>query len=266
MADDADEFFDDFDHYSQEVTLARHQDHARALRQWFQVLERAPEPLRSRISWLRGLYSAEKLSKEVIVQGRGMVGSGRLNWPDDLQERLSSQLVLLETLAEKQDAAWQFGVNFFPIRGSNINDIVSELNRHLFEPHARELRRHLVKNADKPLDEAQGGVIPASDRVVSLNHNSQAHTEADAALADVESSLRQLNDGNPEDKERVIAEVSAARRLLQATKIRVAALVSLLGSALAWIASQFAETAAGQAAEWAIQKLVEYLPLLSGLL
>lgn len=47
------------------------------LRQWFRTLEDAPEPLRSRIAWLISTFSAERLSTEVIVQGRGMVGSGR---------------------------------------------------------------------------------------------------------------------------------------------------------------------------------------------
>jgi hypothetical protein len=263
MTNEVASFFDDFDHYASEVSLARHQDHARMLRQWFRTLEDAPEPLRSRIAWLRSKFSAERLSTEVIVQGRGMVGSGRLNWPDDLQGRLSSQLALLEALTEKEDSAWRFAMNFFPARSNNLNDIVSELNTHLIEPHVRELRRYLEKNADTPIRGSGQDEIPASDRVVSLHHNTAAHNATDAALEDVERSLLQSNDGDPEDKERVVAEVSAARKLLSASKVRVVALATLLGSALSWIASQFAETAVGKAAEWAIQKLTEYLPMLS---
>lgn len=248
-----------------EVSLARHQDHARILRQWFRTLEDAPEPLRSRIAWLRSQFSAERLSTEVIVQGRGMVGSGRLNWPDDLQERLSSQLALLEALTEKEDSGWRFAMNFFPTRTNNLNDIVSELNTHLFEPHARELRRYLAKNTNVPVVEVEPDEIPASDRIETLHHNTVAHDEADAALANVERDLQQANDGDPQEKERVLAEIGAARRLLKASQVRIALLAGLLGSALSWITSQFAETAAGKAAEWAIQKLTEYLPMLSDL-
>lgn len=96
-----------------------------------------------------------------------------------------------------------------------------------------------------------------------LKHNTLAHDEADAALEDVERNLQQANDGDPQEKERVLAEVGAARRLLKASQVRIALLATLLGSALSWIASQFAETAVGKGAEWAIQKLTEYLPMLS---
>lgn len=265
MADDLEEFFDDFDHYSQEVSLARHQDYARLLRQWLRTLEQAPEPLRTRIAWLKSHFSAERLGTEVIVRGRGMIGSGKLNWPEDLEDRLSSQLVLLDSLTEKEDSAWQFGINFFPVSGNNINGIITEMNQHLFEPHVRELRRYLVKNVDKPVANVVLEGIPAADRIVTLDHNSSAHQDADAALADVEQKVQQVNEGDPEEKERVVAEISAARRLLQATKLRIGALVGLVGIALTWIAAQFAETAVGHAAEWAIAKLMEYLPALSGL-
>lgn len=266
MAVDVDEFFDDFDHYTREVSLARHQDFSRVLRQWFQTFEVAREPLLSRIRWLRDLLPEGKLENDIIVQGRGMAGSGKLNWPDNLEHRLSGQLQLLETLTEREDSAWQFARGFFPGGSRDLNSMLAQLVRHLFEPHARELRRYLERNADKPVIETQADEIPASNRIVRIDHNSQGYSDADGALTDVETKLQQVNEGDPDDKERAIAEISASRRLLQATKVRVGALAALLGTTLIWIASQFAETAVGKAAEWAIQKLIEYLPILAGLI
>jgi hypothetical protein len=262
MAEDTEVFLDDFDHYAAEVSRARHQDFARILRQWFAVLDHAPQPLRTRIAWLREHYPSNKIESEVIVINRGM-RSGKLNWPDDIEERLSGQLQILDAMTEKDDAGWQFAMQFFR-GGSNIDQYLSQLVEHLFEPHARELRRYLEKNSNRPLTTTAS--VPAADRVVELNHNSLGHQEVDAALGGLETTIIQSNQADPVTKERVLAEVGAARRLLKATTVRIGALVSLLGLALSWVASQMAETAAGKAAEWAIQKLLEYLPDLIGLL
>jgi hypothetical protein len=49
--------------------------------------------------------------------------------------------------------------------------------------------------------------------------------------------VKQTNDlpGTPEDKEQLVAELAAGRKLLEATKIRVAAVQATLQPALRWI-------------------------------
>jgi len=265
MDEDVRDFFEEFDERANLVSGARHQDFARLMRQWLRALDEAPPPISRRVSWLRALLPIERVESEVIQEGRGMVGSGLLNWPDDVEQSLSGQLNLFESLTDRDDSGWQFAHRFFHSRSRSIDDILHELTRHLFDPHVSELRRYLRKRLNNPVPSGTDHEIPASDRVVGLDHNSQAHQHTDDALQDVETKLQQINQGNPEEKNRVVAEISAARRLLQATQVRVAALVALVGSALTWIATQFAETAAGQAATWAIAKLTEYIPILAGL-
>lgn len=257
MATDFEDFFEDFEHYSTEVTLARHQDFARTLREWFKIFESAPEPLRARISWLRNLLPDGKLASEIIVQGRGMVGSGKLNWPDDLEQRLSGQLQLLEALTEKEDSAWQFAFNFFPGGGNNINDTLAQLVRHLFEPHARELRRYLTRNVDKPLS----GDVPASDRIVRIDHNQLAYTETISAISNTADALVGDNAIGPEDRDRIKFELDSGMLLLQAETVRVGAIEAVLIQALRWLSANFAGAALGIAAERA---LLAVLALISG--
>jgi hypothetical protein len=83
-----------------------------------------------------------------------------------------------------------------------------------------ELRRYLEK---------QLATVPAADRLVPLNHNSQQYTVTIEAADEVEKTIREANDFlDQEEKEQRIAEVSAVRRLLQAARVRVEAVVVLL--------------------------------------
>ncbi|RUW52406.1 hypothetical protein EN851_31465 [Mesorhizobium sp. M8A.F.Ca.ET.208.01.1.1] len=257
MADDVDEFFDDFDHYANEVSAARHQDFARILKQWFQTLEHAPEPLRSRLAWLREYLPAGQLEKEVIVQGRGMVGSGKLNWPDDLEYRLSGQLQLLDALTEKEDSAWQFAFGFFPGGGNNINATLNQLVEHFFQPHVRELRRYLVKNAEKPITRPEA--VPASDRLVRLDHNQPEYLATIDAIAVAESAAVASNEILPEDRERIKFELDAGILLLKASSARIDAIEAVLIRALRWLSSNFAGAALGIAAEHALQVVLKLI-------
>lgn len=262
-----DDFLEEFDEVSDRVARARHEDFARVLRRWFAVFEEAPEAVAARVRWLMDIHPWVQNEATLTKENSGM-GNSQLLWPDNREQRLSAQLTLFKELAEERIEAWNFAFEYFSTSSNNINDTLHQMTEHLFEPHVAELRRYLIRNAENPPGDNVfriGDFVPASDRIVPLDHNSPAHVAADAALAAVEEKLEQANDGDPEEKHRVIAEVSAARRLLQATRVRTGALVAVLSGALAWVATQFAETAAGQAAEWAIQKVIEYLPMLKGL-
>lgn len=82
-----------------------------------------------------------------------------------------------------------------------------------------------------------GKPVPASDRTVTLGHNSQEQKEALAKLDDLIAEVRATNDfsGDPEEKEQLIAELSAGRRLLEAAKVRVSAARAALQPSLKWI-------------------------------
>jgi hypothetical protein len=108
-------------------------------------------------------------------------------------------------------------------------------------------------------------LMNAAEQTVELDHSSPEYQKATSALAAVTEAVRQNNEyasSEPEDREQRLAELEAGKVLLTAKRTRVNALLTLLGSALRYIAVRFAETAAGDlatAALAAVKKLVDLL-------
>jgi hypothetical protein len=101
--------------------------------------------------------------------------------------------------------------------------------------------------------------IPAADRTVSLDHNSQSYREAVERLEELTKSVRQLNDySDQEDKEQRIAELTSGRMLLSATRVRAAALWAVLNAPLRWFAEKFSGAIVGQLAA-ALFKILQHL-------
>lgn len=78
-----------------------------------------------------------------------------------------------------------------------------------------------------PDDESSSASIPASDRVVSLDHNSKEYKETVATLDAAAEAIRGFNGETTYDKKQIENELSAARILLKSTKVRVAAMAAV---------------------------------------
>lgn len=117
--------------------------------------------------------------------------------------------------------------------------------------------RNMILSGLKAADRIFGQPIPASDRVVSAGHNSPEQSEAIRQLDHLIKTVEETNDfpGDPEDKERIVAELSAGRKILEASKVRIAALGATLGVALKWVAEKAAGASIGKLAG----NLVDYL-------
>ncbi len=91
------------------------------------------------------------------------------------------------------------------------------------------------RTAEKP--ESGGSHIPAADRIVGIDHNQPSVEQALKDLDQLIEDVRSTNDfsGVPEDKERAVAELSAVRSLLKATKVRIAAVLAVAAPVLAWV-------------------------------
>jgi hypothetical protein len=98
-------------------------------------------------------------------------------------------------------------------------------------------------------------VVPAADRLVRIDHNSEAYGEAVAALDDVEAQLATL--GNATDADtyaQIKTELAAGRTLFQGSVVRSSAVGFVLGAALAAICVHFHDFAISLAASaaWAL--------------
>lgn len=94
-------------------------------------------------------------------------------------------------------------------------------------------------------DPAVTAVAPASDRVVSLDHNAAGYKEAVAALDAIVERLRGDNElaaRNPLEHGQRSAELVAGRAILDAPQASTNAVQWTLVAALSWFAVQFAGT------------------------
>jgi hypothetical protein len=80
------------------------------------------------------------------------------------------------------------------------------------------------------------------------------------ALATLERILQETNSyGDAEEKERVISEVSAARRLLNSAKVRIGAISAVISVPVLFLVKKFADVAIGDAAGAVMQTLEKLL-------
>ena len=167
--------------------------------------------------------------------------SSDIQWPRDSEQSLGIKLSLFRyfSTADAEEIS-RFG--FIQLRtGRDVNDNAHAVIERMFMPMARELRRYLEYKLSE---------VPAADRVVEVNRNSIAYHEAVAALEKLEETLRGANDyPDLEERERIVAEVSAARRIFQAARVRVGVVVSLLAAPALYLVKTFAGTAIGNVAE-----------------
>jgi DNA end-binding protein Ku len=148
---------------------------------------------------------------------------------------------------------------FDDIRDMNVPQEMIELAQHIvmtktvqFEPKrlADQILGPMTRER-RGLEKRDGpNAVPASDRTVRLDHNSPKYSEAMGSLQELEQALNETNlYEDPEEKEQHVAQVSAARRLLQSTKVRVIAVSTLLTPVVVAIVKKFFDTTLGQVAQ-----------------
>jgi hypothetical protein len=153
-----------------------------------------------------------------------------------------------------------------------VTGLVEELDKSpIRDSITLGLRTVLIGNGEDSFQAARGSMlsglraaqkvfgkpVPASDRTVSLGHNSPEQTQVLEKIDELVAAVERTNDfpGDSDDKELVVAELSAGRRLLQAANVRVAAVREVLQPALRWILEKSAGAAIGKLAG----DLLEYL-------
>lgn len=235
-----------YDDLTDEVARASYQFIPDHLRNWYRTLDTTPRVAAAIQRLEAGVdYTAWRHD---LTRSRGAQG---LDLPREPEKALGIKLTLFRRFsASTVDDLPTFGHAFMSV-GRNLNDNARNVIQQLFLPMARELRRHLEK-------EATG--VPASDRIVTLDHNSPEYRNITSALETLEEVLRGSNDyPDAEEKERVVAEVSAARRLFQSLKVRVGAVVALLSPPVLYLAKQFTGKAVGDAAQVVIDAIARVL-------
>lgn len=113
------------------------------------------------------------------------------------------------------------------------------------------MRRYIRRNFDEPIpvDDNTSGLVPASDRTVQIDHNSNDYRSIDEGLQKLEKDISTFNDYPDEtDKDQRIAELNAGRTLLKATRVRADAIFAVLYKLLTYISKKFSDNWIGAAA------------------
>lgn len=218
------------------------------LRNWFEQLDNTPR-IAEIVQRLQGGLEIGPWLAAALNSGGSFLGSGRLDWGNNKEKAIGMKLLLFREAAARKHDISLLGLHFIHA-GRNINDNARAFIEQVFEPMARELRRYLEAEV------AKMDAIPASDRVVTINHNSKEYADADAALEQLEKAIREANDfDDPLEKEQREAEVSAARRLLKAARVRVEALAALLKPIVTQYATKLKDSLVGMAVQGTIGAL-----------
>jgi hypothetical protein len=109
-------------------------------------------------------------------------------------------------------------------------------------------------------------LMGAAEKTMDLDHCAPEYQKAVAALSGVTEAVRQNNEyasSEPEDREQRLAELEAGNRLLRAGRVRIAALMAVLGSALTALAVKFVDAAIGEAASEAVAALKALIDMLA---
>jgi cell division protein ZapA (FtsZ GTPase activity inhibitor) len=112
--------------------------------------------------------------------------------------------------------------------------------------------------------EARLESVPASDRIVTVDHNAPNYAETIEALEHLIDVIRENNryrEDDEADQERRVSELAAGRRLLDSRWISVASVRAALWGTLTYLASKFMNAPIGDAASLAWSALKKLLGL-----
>ena len=98
------------------------------------------------------------------------------------------------------------------------------------------------------LGQSKLGTAPASDRIVDLNHNSDPYKAAMTSLNKVIAQVAAERSNDFEEKDRILGELDAGKRLMESLKVDPEKIRQVLGGALKWLAKKFISAPIGELA------------------
>lgn len=241
-----------YDELTDAVARSRHKFFVDALTAWFDHLDETPAVAEEIKQLESGQDAAAFLAQAQSTKG-SFIGSGRLDWPKPKDDKLGMKLAVFRRMARGEEDVTNFTYNYAYVT-NNFDANLSAMIEQIFSPMARELRRYLESR-----DAA--GTVPAADRFVRRDDNTKAlFEEAIEALKKLEEALHGQNDfESVEVKDQVVAELSAAQRLLSAARVRVDALVAVVKKPLAYIGKKFVDTGLSKLAGVAIERITHLI-------
>jgi len=135
-----------------------------------------------------------------------------------------------------------------------------------FKKFSESLREIFVKcldltDADPNVNRDEQRDIPASDRIVKINHNAPEYQEIIEKLEELENSIRKSNSIENEDKDRLQAELKAGEGILKGKTARIEVIKTLLVKGLKYIIKHVTDAAIAVTAEYLLKLICQYFGL-----
>jgi hypothetical protein len=244
-------FLSEYEDVTRDVSMSDRTTFNTNLARWFELLDESAA-IATTIRQLEALVDFPKWLSE--NEGDGDLGGGTLRWPRG-RERLAMQLAAFRWMNADEDNYVKFYGQFNGSSG-HYDDMVHDITNQHFDPMARDLRRYL----GRPATTRSETEVPASDRLVRLDHNNPDYQQAIDNLDETLEALRGFNDFlDEEEKTTHLAEVNAMRRIFDAFAIRPDVIVSLIKNGLKMLADKFVSTAIAKAASAAFAFIGKFL-------
>lgn len=255
-------FLEDYEGTSEDVLNAKSSNIQSSIMNWIQHIE-SNDTARRIVESFENSVEFEDWLKRALNSGGSFAGSGTLEWPQKKEERLGLQISLYRYFSESEDRIWNFSSHFFHV-GSNINDMIYEVNDQIFRQLVRDLRRQFERPKSYQNDLVSNIEVPASDRVISLNHNSRDLSQIFADIENLEEALRGHNardQAEIDERDRLAAEVASARILMSQNQINISYVYTFVYSTLAFIVNKFTDSLISSLSQPLIEKFIAYFGL-----
>lgn len=118
-----------------------------------------------------------------------------------------------------------------------------------------------ITEADPNVDRGEQREIPASDRIVKINHNAPEYQKIIEKLEELEASISKSNSIENEDKDRFQAELKAGEGILKGKTARIEVIKTLLVKGLKYIIEHVADVAIVVTAEYLLKLIFQYFGL-----
>jgi len=234
---------DEYDNLTIDVANSTNDTFTTNLQRWFDLIGETPLFTKVDRQLEQGVNFKEWLER---TSAGDEYGATRLTWPPGLDGRLGMQLALFRAFMKEAPSFIHFHMMFMTSSGTDrFDDMLREVRQQVFDPMARDLRRRFLKMAEADAT----GDIPASDRVVTIDHNGPEIVEANEALDNVAEAIRSANDYEDDaDRGQRLAEISASKMLLSSLRVRAEAIIAVIYRALRYLTEKFVDKAIGAAA------------------
>lgn len=238
-------FWADYDFYSDNVELANYRSVANSLRRWHAFLD-ANDDVAAVLDSLQKTMDFELWYADAERTEGSMVGSANLDFPLETDKRVGAYLFLIKKAAADDHGAIEIAHTFLSGEG-DFDTLAREFNDQIFGPLRRELKRVLKQRLEpEATSEAALPSAPASDRIVPINHNSDAYRDAINSLNAVRDAVAASNEyDDVSDRDQRLAELDAARALLNAPRVNIAAIKGLAIPTLKYLGDKFADGIVG---------------------